>query len=80
MEFFQTGQEGWTERWDPRFSLAWVNTGATSNARPSMVDSCAFHDGFSTAIGIFGAENIEVSNNVVHKTIHDGMIVCAVIS
>ena len=45
-----------------------------------MVDSCAFHDGFSTAIGIFGAENIEVSNNVVHKTIHDGMIVCAVIS
>ncbi|CAK8674402.1 unnamed protein product [Clavelina lepadiformis] len=73
VEFFQSGQEGWTEPYDPRFSLAWVNTGATTPARPSYVKGCAFHDGYSTAIGTFGAEGINITDNVVHRTIHDGI-------
>ena len=76
VEFYRTGQEGWTERYDPRFSLAWVDTRDVTEARPSFVDRCAFHDGFSTAIGIFGAGGIRVTNNVVHRTINDGELLC----
>jgi len=74
VEFFRTGQEGWTERWDPRFSLAWVNTGPHVDKRPSYVNCSAFHDGYSTAIGLFGASDIAVLDNVVHRTIHDGKL------
>ncbi|CAK8682976.1 unnamed protein product [Clavelina lepadiformis] len=73
VEFHRTGQEGWTDTWDPRFSLAWVGTGASTTARPAYVKGCAFHDGYSTAIGTFGADDITISGNVVHRTIFDGI-------
>ncbi|XP_076825620.1 fibrocystin-L-like isoform X2 [Clavelina lepadiformis] len=73
VEFHRTGQEGWTDPWDPRFSLAWVGTGATVPARPAFVKNCAFHDGYSTAIGTFGADDVTISGNVVHRTIFDGI-------
>ncbi|CAK8682970.1 unnamed protein product [Clavelina lepadiformis] len=73
VEFHRTGQEGWTNRWDPRFSLAWVGTGASTNARPAYVKGCAFHDGYSTAIGTFGADDVNITGNVVHRTIFDGI-------
>ncbi|XP_076825618.1 fibrocystin-L-like isoform X2 [Clavelina lepadiformis] len=73
VEFHRTGQEGWTDTWDPRFSLAWVGTGASTTARPAYVKGCAFHDGYSTAIGTFGADDVTISGNVVHRTIFDGI-------
>ncbi|CAK8682961.1 unnamed protein product [Clavelina lepadiformis] len=73
VEFHRTGQEGWTDPWDPRFSLAWVGTGASTTARPAYVKGCAFHDGYSTAIGTFGADDVTISGNVIHRTIFDGI-------
>ncbi|XP_076824499.1 fibrocystin-L-like isoform X2 [Clavelina lepadiformis] len=73
VEFYRTGQEGWTDPWDPRFSLAWVGTGAAVPARPAFVKNCAFHDGYSTAIGTFGADDVNITGNVVHRTIFDGI-------
>ena len=69
VEFKRSGQEGFIETYDPRYSLAWLNTGTVSDVKPSYVKSCAFNDGFAPAIGIFGANKIEVTDNVIYKTI-----------
>ncbi|TKS89105.1 Fibrocystin-L Polycystic kidney and hepatic disease 1-like protein 1 [Collichthys lucidus] len=55
VEFFHSGQEGWTDDTDPRYS------------------GCAFHDGFSPAIGVFGTEGLNVDDNVVHRTVGEGI-------
>ncbi|CAH1788932.1 unnamed protein product [Owenia fusiformis] len=73
VEFIRTGQEGWTEAYDPRFSLAFLNTGEVSPNRPSFVNSCTFHHGFSSAIGVFGTDGLVVSDNVIYHTVGAGM-------
>ena len=63
------GQEGWPDYYDPRFSLAFLNTGDVTDAKPSYVTSCAFHDNYNTAFGAFGANGLIFENNVVYKTV-----------
>ncbi|XP_078698697.1 fibrocystin-L-like isoform X2 [Branchiostoma floridae x Branchiostoma belcheri] len=75
VEFYHTGQEGWNAFYDPRFSLAFVNTGDVSEAKPSKVENSAFHNGFSPAIGVYGTNELEIINNVVHHTVGQGMII-----
>ncbi|XP_035685638.1 fibrocystin-L-like [Branchiostoma floridae] len=75
VEFYQTGQEGWNAFYDPRFSLAFVNTGDVSDAKPSMVENNAFHNGFSPGIGVYGTNKLEIINNIVHHTVGQGMII-----
>ncbi|WAR05573.1 PKHL1-like protein, partial [Mya arenaria] len=74
VEFYHTGQEGWTEEYDPRFSVSFVATGTVSNVKPSKVTRCSFHNGFNTAVGAFGIGSLEVSNNVVFGTVGNGMV------
>ncbi|XP_071488092.1 fibrocystin-L-like [Diadema antillarum] len=75
VEFKLTGQEGWTDFYDPRYSLAFLDIGdVLEDPAPSYVHSCAFHNGFSPAIGVFGTDNIEVDNNVIHHTVGAGII------
>jgi len=66
------GQEGWTSPSDPRYALAFVNTGPSIPARPSYVRGSAFHDCFATGIGVFGASGINVTENVVYRPLNDG--------
>jgi len=73
VEFVRPGQEGFTEASDPRFGLAFLNTGTSTSDRPSYVNGCAFVDGYSTAIGTFGANGVNITHNVVYRTIHDGI-------
>uniref|UniRef100_A0AAQ5X4Y6 Polycystic kidney and hepatic disease 1 (autosomal recessive)-like 1 n=1 Tax=Amphiprion ocellaris TaxID=80972 RepID=A0AAQ5X4Y6_AMPOC len=63
VEFYRSGQEGWTDYSDPRYSLAFVNLGE------SYVKGCGFHDGFSPAIGVFGTEGLNIDDNVVYHTV-----------
>lgn len=72
VEFYHTGQEGFTEEYDPRFSVAYVATGTVSNVKPSKVTKCSFHNGFNTAVGSFGIGSLEVSENVVFGSIGNG--------
>uniref|UniRef100_A0A3B4ZUN2 PKHD1 like 1 n=1 Tax=Stegastes partitus TaxID=144197 RepID=A0A3B4ZUN2_9TELE len=67
VEFYRSGQEGWTDYSDPRYSVAFVNLGE------SYIQGCAFHDGFSPAIGVFGTEGLSVDDNVVHHTVGEGL-------
>uniref|UniRef100_A0A3B5MVU8 G8 domain-containing protein n=1 Tax=Xiphophorus couchianus TaxID=32473 RepID=A0A3B5MVU8_9TELE len=63
VEFFRSGQEGWTDYYDPRYSVAFHNLG----------EGCAFHDGFSPAIGVFGTAGLSIDDNVVHHTVGEGI-------
>ena len=74
VEFAYTGQEGFTNSYDPRFSIAFVATGpgSSTDLRPSFVKGCAFHHGFNTAVGIFGASGVVIEKNVIHRVVGEG--------
>lgn len=42
----------------------------------SYIQGCAFHDGFSPAIGVFGTAGLFVDDNVVHHTVGEGKTIC----
>ncbi|XP_076438726.1 fibrocystin-L-like isoform X2 [Babylonia areolata] len=70
-EFYHTGQEGWTEPYDPRYSLAFVDVLSDNTTNfYSYVRDNSFHNGFSPAIGVFAVDNLEVSGNVIHHTVY----------
>ncbi|KAF7655004.1 hypothetical protein LDENG_00062160 [Lucifuga dentata] len=68
VEFFHSGQEGWTDFTDPRYSVAFLNLGEVS-ANESYIQGCAFHDGFAPAIGVSGTNNMKVDDNVIYHTV-----------
>ncbi|XP_021369085.1 fibrocystin-L-like isoform X2 [Mizuhopecten yessoensis] len=68
-EFYHTGQEGWTESYDARYSIAFLDAGAVNDIKPSIIEKNAFHDGFSPAIGVFGTHSLAIRQNVIHHTI-----------
>jgi hypothetical protein len=72
VEFYHTGQEGFTDEFDPRYSLAFLATGTVSDVKPSKVSKCSFHNGFNTAVGVFGTGNLNVTENVVFGSIGNG--------
>ncbi|XP_034748677.1 fibrocystin-L-like [Etheostoma cragini] len=71
VEFFRSGQEGWTDYTDPRYSVAFLNLGEVSG-NDSYIQGCAFHDGFAPAIGVFGTDKLNVDDNVVYRTVGEG--------
>ncbi|XP_076610974.1 PKHD1 like 1, tandem duplicate 1 [Chaetodon auriga] len=72
VEFFHSGQEGWIDYSDPRYSVAFVNLGEVSG-EDSYIQGCAFHDGFSPAIGVFGTEGLNIDDNVIYHTVGEGI-------
>ncbi|KAJ8026005.1 Fibrocystin-L [Holothuria leucospilota] len=74
VQFKHTGQEGWTDFYDPRYSLAFLDAGEVTEEFPSYVRGCSFHNGFSTAIGVYGTHGLEVSDNVIHHVVGPGII------
>ena len=80
VEFKTGGQDGWYDNFDPRYALAFLDTGDSidANDKPnkeqSYVKSCAFNFGYNTAIGIFGSNNIPVEDNVIFRFINNGIL------
>ncbi|XP_029647330.2 fibrocystin-L-like [Octopus sinensis] len=75
IEFYHSGQYGWTGKNDPRYSVAFHNLGTIDHRlRPTYVRKCAFHNGFSTAIGIYNSHKVPIENNIIHHTIGSGII------
>ena len=73
MEFYNTGQEGFTAPNDPRFFLTFLDiNGMKNDETHSKVQNCSFHNGFYTAIGIFGSNDIDVDQNVIHHAVGNG--------
>ncbi|XP_019729703.1 PKHD1 like 1, tandem duplicate 1 [Hippocampus comes] len=70
VEFFHSGQEGWTDEYDPRYSVAFIGLG---RANDSSIQGCSFHSGFSPAIGVFRTDDLAIEDNVIHHTVGDGI-------
>ncbi|XP_022097673.1 fibrocystin-L-like isoform X1 [Acanthaster planci] len=75
VEFYHSGQEGWSDFFDPRYSLAFLDVGEITAEAPSSVKGCSFHNGFSPAIGVFGTDGLVVRDNVIHHTVGSAIIV-----
>ncbi|XP_038070546.1 fibrocystin-L-like isoform X1 [Patiria miniata] len=75
VEFFHSGQEGWSDFFDPRYSLAFLDVGEITDDAPSSVWGCSFHNGFSPAIGVFGTDGLVIEDNVIHHTVGSAIIV-----
>ncbi|KAF3822699.1 hypothetical protein GH733_008073, partial [Mirounga leonina] len=39
----------------------------------SYIRGCAFHNGFSPAIGVFGTDGLDIDDNVIHFTVGEGI-------
>ncbi|ROL45843.1 Fibrocystin-L [Anabarilius grahami] len=71
VQFYHTGQEGWNDPSDPRYSLVFFNLGGVVGE--SYIKGCAFHDGFAPAIGVFGTDGLSIEDNVIHHTVGEGI-------
>ncbi|XP_066278772.1 fibrocystin-L-like [Branchiostoma lanceolatum] len=79
VEFYHTGQEGWTDFYDPRYSLAFLDVGEIlDDYTESYIRKNTFHSGFSPAIGVFGTQNLNIEDNVIHHTVGQAMRVWGV--
>ncbi|KAI8520669.1 hypothetical protein Bbelb_004230 [Branchiostoma belcheri] len=74
VEFVRSGQEGWTDSYDPRYSVAFMDLGDIESDRPSFIDNSVIHDAYAPGIGIYGTNNLNVSNNVIHHSVGQGII------
>ncbi|KAM4688908.1 fibrocystin-L [Discoglossus pictus] len=72
VEFYHSGQEGYRDPTDPRYSLAFLNLGEVP-ANTSYVKGCAFHNGFAPAIGVFGTNGLDVDDNIIYFTVGEGI-------
>ncbi|XP_072303332.1 fibrocystin-L-like [Eucyclogobius newberryi] len=70
VEFHRTGQEGWTDDYDPRYSVAFLDL---EEVEDTYLQGCSFHDGFSPAIGVFNTEGLFIEDNVIHHTVGEGI-------
>ncbi|XP_012942613.1 fibrocystin-L [Aplysia californica] len=74
VEFYHTGQEGFSQNYDPRFSLTYMDVTSTEGEiRYSYVKKSTFHSGFNTAIGAFAVDGLEIDDNVVYHTVGQGI-------
>lgn len=52
-----------------RYSLAFLNIGPVES-NTSYVHGCSFNDGFNTALGVYGTDNLSIKNNVIHHGVN----------
>jgi hypothetical protein len=62
-------QEGYIESYDPRYAVAYMDSGPVTNLKPSYVKNNAFHHGFSPAVGVYNAPNMPIEDNVIHHCV-----------
>merc|ERR1719376_822657 len=77
VEFVRGGQEGWTDAFDPRYTLAFLNhedsTDGDVGNKESYVKKCAFNYNYNAALGLFNTNNVLVEDNVVFRTLEYGV-------
>uniref|UniRef100_A0A8C5R062 PKHD1 like 1 n=1 Tax=Leptobrachium leishanense TaxID=445787 RepID=A0A8C5R062_9ANUR len=71
VEFYHSGQEGFTGTTDPRYSVTFLNLGEAEGN--SYVRGCALHNGFAPAIGILNTNGLDIDDNVIHFTVGEGI-------
>ena len=68
------GQEGYSDVFDPRYALVYMNTGEiNAETKPSEVTGCAFFYSYNTAIGAYGTTGLIVKDTVMYFVVGSGM-------
>lgn len=75
VEFNHPGQFSRESGDDSKYGILLSDLGAYNSSRPSYITNCAFHHGFSAAIGIFTSSSIPIVNNVIYYTIDYGLFI-----
>ena len=70
VEISGCGQLGYNEAYDPRYSLAFLNTFSNN-----YVNGCSIHDGYNIGLGVFGTDAVVIAGNVIHVTVGPAMFV-----
>uniref|UniRef100_A0A8D0SJH6 Fibrocystin-L n=1 Tax=Sus scrofa TaxID=9823 RepID=A0A8D0SJH6_PIG len=73
VEFYHSGQEGFRDNTDPRYAVTFLNLGQIEEHGSSYIRGCAFHNGFSPAIGVFGTDGLDIDDNIIHFTVGEGI-------
>ncbi|KAM9050154.1 fibrocystin-L [Megaptera novaeangliae] len=73
VEFYHSGQEGFRDSTDPRYAVTFLNLGQIQERGSSYIQGCAFHSGFSPAVGVFGTDGLDIDDNVIHFTVGEGI-------
>ncbi|XP_045037491.2 fibrocystin-L [Desmodus rotundus] len=73
VEFYHGGQDGFRESSDPRHAVTFLSLGQIQEHSASYIRGCAFHHGFSPAIGVFGTDGVDIDDNVIHLTVGEGI-------
>ncbi|ELK37593.1 Fibrocystin-L [Myotis davidii] len=73
VEFYHSGQEGFRDSTDPRYAVTFLNLGQILDRGSSYIRGCAFHHGFSPAIGVFGTGGLDIDDNIIHFTVGEGI-------
>ena len=68
MTFENAAQYGFTEEYDPRYGLVFMDLELT-DIRPSWAVGCAFDNNYGTALGTSGSTLIELRENVIYSTV-----------
>ena len=73
VEIVHCGQEGYSESYDPRYSVAVLNTRIGDN-ETTYIRRSSIHDGYNTGIGVFGSDGVIISDNVIHRTVGPSVV------
>ncbi len=68
VEFRRCGQLGYTQEYDPRYSLAILNLD------DSYVRDCSINEGYNVGIGVYDSNRVNITGNVVYNTVGESVI------
>lgn len=68
VEFRRCGQLGYTQDFDPRYSLAILNLD------DSYVRDCSINEGYNVGIGVYDSNRVNITGNVIYNTVGESVI------
>ncbi|CAF0853204.1 unnamed protein product [Didymodactylos carnosus] len=74
-QFIGFGQFVNADQLDLREGIHIYDLGDWNASRPTYVDSCSFNNGYFTAIGLWVANGIPITNNVIFNTYKSGIVI-----
>ena len=69
VELYHPGQFFRGTAADSTYGIIMSDLGDYNYSRPTYVRSCAFHQAYTAAIGLFGSNSIPIENNVFYRTL-----------
>jgi len=75
VEISNCGQLGYIDSFDPRYALAISNIRSITSSEVTYIRRSSIHDSYNSGIGVFGSDNVLITDNVIHVTVGPSLIV-----